>query len=265
MCVLWTCYRNLPPEEDIRAGFELNSDGAGIAWFETKTRVKWIKGLKTVEELLAALDGKPLPLIIHCRMASAGGSDLRLTHPFPINTSAAPLSLQGEAKSVIAHNGHWGDWETELKRAIYQSNTGLKLPEGPWSDTRAMAWLTAHFGPGMLSLFPGKLAVMKNGEIYCYGGNWWHDDYEKYGYFQSSSVTKYSTYTGSYDTRGDVWNSKRCSVDTKKDSLPTVEAVAARTKRQLKGTQPVEIVTDAEMTRILEDLGDATGFAIELE
>lgn len=198
MCVLWTCFSKLPSEEDIRDGFFLNSDGAGIAWFTPKKRVHWIKGLQTPEDLLKALEGKPLPLIIHCRMASAGGKDMRLTHPFPVNAAAKPLTLEGETASALAHNGHWGEWESELKRAVYLSTTGLKLPEGPWSDTRAMAWLAAHFGLGMLDTFPGKLALMHKGEIYLYGNYWHKDDWEKDGYCQSSSVTRHVG--GSYDT-----------------------------------------------------------------
>jgi hypothetical protein len=259
LCILWTCFDSVPPENTIRDGFELNPDGAGIAWFVSKNKVRWQKGLETVEELLAAIQDKPLPLIIHCRIASVGGTDQRLTHPFPINPTAGPLALEGEARAVLAHNGHWGGWEDMMKRAVFSSPSGLKIPEGPWSDTRAMAWLAHHFGLGMLDMFPGKLALMHSGQLSVYGKDWARDN-PKDGFYQSSACYKsyrtggrtWSPGTGEewFDSTADVRTSAfKVSSD---ESLPTLSKV--QRKAAAKSTTPIEVFDEKQLDEVLEQL-----------
>ena len=61
-----------------------NRDGAGIAWFGTN-QCEYIKGIDSPENLNKILDTIKPPYAIHFRLASAGGKDLLLTHPFEIS------------------------------------------------------------------------------------------------------------------------------------------------------------------------------------
>lgn len=128
-----------------------NSHGAGVAWFDTATTmIKWKKGLDR-EEVKAVLNGLPpkTPHVIHFRIATVGGVSDDLTHPFSIDERAS-VDVEGEANAVLFHNGGVSNWKELLFHAYIRS--GMKVPEPPWSDTRAMAILCHVHGPNILSL-----------------------------------------------------------------------------------------------------------------
>jgi hypothetical protein len=95
-----------------------------------------MKGLDAadIHEFGSQLSG---PLLIHFRLATAGGSVDEMTHPFPIE-KVPRISLHGRANSVLIHNGHWSDWE-------FFADVN-QVPNGTWSDTRLMARLIAMHG-----------------------------------------------------------------------------------------------------------------------
>ncbi len=143
MCIaLASANKNWKPSLAIlRAGEAANPHGGGIAWRVGK-RIRWEKGLSAEEihEIVKRNDG---PFLIHFRIASVGAIKPELCHPFPVGGEAS-LALSGKAHSVIVHNGTWWNWETCIKRAA--KSLRAKLPTGPMSDSRAMAWLVAHVG-----------------------------------------------------------------------------------------------------------------------
>lgn len=150
MCVVFACTKSVPSADDLFAAEEINSHGAGIAWVDRKAGlVRWKKGIEADE--VAALAAKlPLPMLIHFRIASVGPEVPALTHPFPLDSDAS-LALNGATPNgVLMHNGTLGGWQTDLKQAAYQAR--MHIPVGPWSDTRAMAWIIANFGIGMMDL-----------------------------------------------------------------------------------------------------------------
>jgi hypothetical protein len=65
-----------------------------------------------------------------------------------------PLDLEGVAPAVLFHNGHWNDWD----KVIF--NAGIRhrfpVPNGDWSDSRAMAWLAFYFSVNLLDIGLGK-------------------------------------------------------------------------------------------------------------
>ncbi len=142
-----------PDLDDLEAMEKMNSDGAGIAWFD-EGEVHWLKGLSAIEvhTLGCQLSG---PKLLHFRMATAGGDHPELSHPFPIER-AVRTNLTGRAKKVLIHNGHIGDWEF-FRRLM------APLPAGKWSDTRLVARMVHMVGKDILDEFPGqKFATLDN-------------------------------------------------------------------------------------------------------
>lgn len=156
-----------PALEDLRDMEHVNQDGAGIAWIDRKW-VRYLKGL-TADEVYKFGSKLTGPRLVHFRMATAGGTEPGLCHPFPI-AATAPLDLRGKAKAVMMHNGHWGDFE--LAAELCQP-----LPPGPWSDTRLMARLLASKGHKWARYLvnrahAGKIAVMRSEGNVSLFGHW---------------------------------------------------------------------------------------------
>lgn len=126
-----------------------NRDGAGIAWLE-EGQIHYRKGL-TVEELKTVLDEHAVgnPWVAHFRIATIGGVKPELTHPFVIDEHAS-IGLEGVADAVLFQNGTFGNWKDFLLQASASSK--VRVPEPPWSDTRAVAFLCHVYGKHILSL-----------------------------------------------------------------------------------------------------------------
>lgn len=119
-----------------------NRHGSGLAWVERGT-VRYVKGL-SVPEIHRHLQQQPGPVIVHFRIASVGGVDPDLCHPFPITHEAA-LHAAGTARSVLFHNGTWSDWKR------YRDHFGIQFGrKEAVSDTRVAAAIVARFGFGWL-------------------------------------------------------------------------------------------------------------------
>ena len=164
-----------PDQEMIEHAFDQNDDGGGCAWRTTNDQgeavVEWKKGLN-VADMIRLAEELPVPYILHFRIASIGGIRPTLTHPFPINKNGS-LALEGQTKGyVLFHNGHWKEWSDECKRAAILSNT--PIPMGRWSDTRAMAWLCAIYGPGFMELMPEQKGIVFGPtDMHIFDGNGW--------------------------------------------------------------------------------------------
>lgn len=192
MCVIYACTGKVPDIEELEAGGLVNDDGGGVAWVDTirgEKRVRWDKGLKTAKDVHDVAAQLPLPVLIHFRYATIGGPTPLLTHPFPV-TERVPLALRGNTVAVLMHNGHWGKWDDAIKDLCARS--GKKLPEGPWSDSRAMAWVAANFGLGMLNILIGdsqKVAFLHATKgLHIINPKSW---FEKDGWMQSASTVRY--------------------------------------------------------------------------
>lgn len=126
-----------------------NRDGAGLAWLDNG-KIQFRKGL-TVDELQVLLENeaKDKVWVSHFRIATVGGVTPKLTHPFTIDERAS-IELSGEADSVLFQNGTFNTWKEYLLQASAAGK--LKIPEPPWSDTRAVAFLCHVYGKHLLSL-----------------------------------------------------------------------------------------------------------------
>jgi hypothetical protein len=157
MCVIYACYAGTPEDRELEDGAAANKDGAGICWTDMKGikgNTNWIKGLKSdVEEVKKVIANEKIgfPYAIHFRSASIGPATGELTHPFPI-TQDAELLEEGTCRRVLMHNGHVGDWKNFLTPILLSSREVKEIPEGPWSDSRALAVACALKGETVLDL-----------------------------------------------------------------------------------------------------------------
>jgi len=125
----------------LRACESANPHGGGVAWREGK-RIRWEKGIGA-EEIHAIMKREKGPFLVHFRIATVGNAKPELCHPYPVGGNAS-LALSGKASSVIAHNGTWYSWRSTIDKAARILKA--TIPSGPWSDSRAMAWLVSHVG-----------------------------------------------------------------------------------------------------------------------
>jgi len=152
----------------VTKAYQKNNSGAGIAWRENG-KVKWMKGLELneVQKLIATV---PLPYIVHFRIPTCGGNVPALCHPFPV-TQDTNEDLAGELDGwVVFHNGHWSSWKDKLFSV--SASSGIMLPRGKWSDSRAMAWVASICGISSLELTEEKVVAFSPTDIEIFGTGW---------------------------------------------------------------------------------------------
>lgn len=171
MCVIMIAEseEGRPNGDQIKAMFEANSEGAGVAW-QAEGRVHWEKGLKLERAIELALT-VPAPFVAHFRISTCGGSGPLVTHPFIVDKQS-PLVIKGSAKAhLLFHNGHWGQWKDKIFDTAVKHK--IPLPTGTWTDSRAMAWMAAVYGLGILEFIDEKAAVIgPTGEVETFGSGW---------------------------------------------------------------------------------------------
>lgn len=168
MCVIAVAEETRPTEKMVEKMFNANKNGAGIAWREGDM-VKWKKGLK-LEEVQKLCAEVPLPFVVHFRIPSCGGDYDFLCHPFPIEKGVS-LALKGSTKGfVLFHNGHWGPWKNNVMETVIKR--GGTIPNGKWSDTRAMAFMAANYGLGILEMIDEKAVAFGPNVVESFGTGW---------------------------------------------------------------------------------------------
>lgn len=102
----------------LAACWDSNPHGAGIMYARGK-KVSIVKGLMTLEALIEAIDGANIqqsePLVIHFRVATSGGVNRGMTHPFPLVPDVKKLrSTSITCGAALAHNGVLGSGSASL-------------------------------------------------------------------------------------------------------------------------------------------------------
>lgn len=161
MCVIYcgADASSLPSDREMEQGAKRNDDGAGVAYLKNK-QIHWVKGLDSnVDHVKKVLHDNKVkgPYAIHFRTASIGGKLEELTHPFPVTPNVEDW-LAGRTSVMLMHNGHIHDWEKHFLATMYNNN-GL-CPEGEWSDSRALAYIVAMKGPGVVNFIRGQSRVL---------------------------------------------------------------------------------------------------------
>ena len=158
MCVIVFGKDVKPKDGVLEACEDANGDGNGVAWTDGR-RVFWEKGIK-LDVLEKRVAEAPSWWVAHFRISTAGGKPPQLCHPFPL-TPDSSIELSGETREVLFHNGHHSRWQEQIVETFVAKSRGrVKLPPGPWSDSRALAWLCSFGGRGMLRFAQGKFALL---------------------------------------------------------------------------------------------------------
>lgn len=162
-----------PSRTMIDKAWNENPHGGGIAWREGEGKnavVRWKKGLDLIE-MQQMIKDLPMPFIPHFRKKSVGEITKTMCHPFEVSLDAS-LELEGETKGyVFFHNGTWQKWDDFTLDTAMKS--GAKLPDGKWSDTRAMAWLSSVLGFGFLEIIGAKGIAFSPTKVKVFEGNGW--------------------------------------------------------------------------------------------
>lgn len=167
MCIIIVAETEFPFNKVLQLSELQNGHGGGIAYIK-EGKVYYHKALtaKQIGKFRHTTEG---PWLIHFRIGTVGGLNASLTHPFPVSMDTG-MELDGSSEAVIAHNGHYPWWKEELFRAFEE---GDSIPEGPWSDSRAMAWLIGKYGESYIPNFIyQKVAYLDKNGIRRYGSGW---------------------------------------------------------------------------------------------
>lgn len=170
MCVIMLADSGVRPTAAmIEQGFTKNPAGAGAAWREDG-EVKWAKGLDR-KEILELAKHLPFPFVLHFRQPSHNTAvGPKACHPFPVEDEVS-IDVKGTTKKgVLFHNGFWSDWRNKLIETAI--NGYVTLPGGGWTDTRGLAWMTAHLGPGILEMINEKVVLFAPKELLVFGDGW---------------------------------------------------------------------------------------------
>ena len=169
MCLAIVAETVFPSWDILQAGEEQNKNGGGIAWIENGL-VRWKKSI-SAKEMWALKDRIKPPILAHFRQATYGGDSPRLCHPFGVSP-LAEAELEGTAKQILIHNGSWASWDKMILNSLdYKSPL---IPDGPWSDTRGIAFLAFRYGLNFLAILDEKVATMNgSGKIEIFAPNRW--------------------------------------------------------------------------------------------
>lgn len=194
MCLLAISLTKKPSLDILRRAWCANSDGAGVAWVNSKKKVEYIKGISSVEELYNITQAAELPFVFHLRLQSFGGFDKLLTHPFEI-TKESKLEFYGECDRALFHNGTEKSYKWAMSAAGIENTKDKDGKEEPLSDTRAIAMILAgHKNNNFLHDASGKFVVVgpkhPNDEHFI---RYYGDFDEEDGIFYSNLLWKYRT------------------------------------------------------------------------
>ncbi len=153
---------------------EGNKDGGGIAWIDGDV-VRWEKGIHVTADYVKSLIKKEKikePFVVHFRIATHGGVNDELCHPFALSPESDDLATSGSDKEgVMFHNGVWTNYQDFAMKTLL-NRTDTKFLEGGISDSRVMAWLVRFYGKGYLSMIDEKVSVLTPQGLYRYGKGW---------------------------------------------------------------------------------------------
>ncbi len=197
---------DLPSDRIIKKMFETNSDGAGfMVKRKSKKSIELRKGFDTIEKFLEALKNADIEkddiVVMHFRIATIGGKEPRLTHPFIASTEKERAEtlwdLNIKDEMCFAHNGTLSNFSTEAAKQL-RSDSSLFA-----STMMSEKFLRdSLFNPAMHSLIDNyigsnnKLAVV-DPRYHCVSlfGEWSGKNYKEYKWNEAEGGMIYSNYT----------------------------------------------------------------------
>lgn len=175
MCIILTCAPNVRPSHDmLETCFWNNPDGAGLMWIENG-KVQTSKGYEYASDLLGMVDSIPTdsPLCVHMRIATSGGIDGAVCHPFPVCDSLEALhALDVECGAALMHNGVIAGMPTDEKQGISDTVSFVSSVVAPIMGRRAH--VTRHAAHVIRDAAPGnRFAILtSDGAVTRIGAGW---------------------------------------------------------------------------------------------
>jgi hypothetical protein len=217
MCVISVSLKGTKfSERDLKKMWESNPHGAGVAWIEKRGRVRVVKGLMRLDDLMEVYESIPEVMhAIHFRLRSAGEILPQLTHPFKVD-SVDLQRLKYTAKAVLFHNGTVSDWRSlflSVLSSFRKKDREKILALESVSDTYVISLLVNRFGFQIIKHLDvgGKWLIFKSEPVF-YG--FWDED-KKNGFVYSNMSWKYSLNNNvkySYSSFSSGWKGNSCDV-----------------------------------------------------
>lgn len=200
MCVI--CCKpsgaDMPLQTYIDNMWNRNSDGAGIM-YAVDGRVHIEKGFMSYEDFKDRLkslgeqyDLKKLPLVMHFRITTHGGTKPENCHPFPISDSVGILSKLRQTTNIgVAHNGII---DITPRKGISDTMEYIISQLAPLSKAVPTFYKNKHLIQMISNAIDSKMAFLTNtGDIYTIGS------FEKDGEIMYSNTSyKYGWGWGNY-------------------------------------------------------------------
>lgn len=265
MCIIAAKPANtkMPTYETLENMWYGNPDGAGIMYaIDGKVRIE--KGLMTfkafndkLDELRKVVDLDAVPVVMHFRITTHGGTCPANTHPFPVTDSVKLLQRTSLAANIgVAHNGII---PITPRKGISDTMEYIASQLAPLSRA-CPSW---YRNPDALTLvknaIQSKMAVLTGkGELVTIG-DFVESDGIKYSNSSFRGWGKYGRYS-MYDWDGDdycsSWNSKSYKSKSSKSSKKSNKAGSA-VPAQLNTSKPepkaVSIGRKALMWLVMKD------------
>ena len=232
---------DVPSEETLRHCWDNNPDGAGFA-FAHEGNVFIKKGFMTWDNFINSfkfwdnkINFKNKGLLIHFRIATHGGTNASMTHPFPIETDEGALSKpEYITLYAVVHNGIISLTSSKASRTQGISDTAIFIRDYLSLIAKNKRWFNNPNNIELIEkLIDSKMAILDrygnikmtsgfdadNGVFYSnktYQDNYyrksarttyWSDAYEDYDYYSkhtsyknSANITSYDYSTGAYQS-----------------------------------------------------------------
>ena len=198
MCVILYAPSNINiKEEKIKRAFEVNSNGAGVMWYDHSGNVHYVKGFTKVDQLLRFFNSldKSLPRAIHCRIATSGKVSEATCHPFPIVEDIEKMKVPSGMSETgcLMHNGIFSHYTPKGGMTSDHSDTmeytsKVVFPVIEFIDNPGVLRLLNEMTSRVLLFLP-KFRVLKFGS--------WDKDKEE-GFFASNTSYEKPKYTNYY-------------------------------------------------------------------
>lgn len=227
------------PDNDILKNcWDSNKDGAGYM-YPKNGKVEIRKGFMKLNHLMDSLNGIPnkddLPMIIHFRITTHGGTNKQNTHPFPVTSNEKLLrSTRVKSNLGVAHNGIINiDNDKKLSDTMQFIKDELSLfntIKADWyKDIKSLDYIRNRID--------SKLAIMDGKGYISTVGDFYEDEgvmYSNYSYlgYTTYSWSDYSTQSivlnkdekdlvnkmmgiglYKYEAEGVLWELDKCEID----------------------------------------------------
>ena len=214
------------PDTYARASMWLaNPDGAGLmyayrgkVWIE-KGFMTWTAMEERLARLALRMDLSAIPVVLHYRITTHGGTCPENTHPFPVCARARTLhALRTCTDLGLAHNGIINAVKPRpgfSDTAEYVATRLARLPRDFTTNAETLAKITGEIGWSRLALLDGRGHITRVGAGWMQESGCWYSN----SYWRVLPAPR-PVYTPVYRGSFDAWDNWLIDTDEDTDSLP---------------------------------------------